>query len=230
MVRDAIAAGFKQVVILSGGLDPLAARLHQEFPSVQWFEIDHSNTIAPKRVVLEQSNQWNSNFTLVGVNFADPTQRWEEMLTKSPHFQPEADTIYLAEGLPNYLEEEDVDRIFDFVANNNTMSRRRIIFTYLYQGPNGYIGPPQPQGLFSQILREIFLDRFLKNSGETNKWAPQSDASLAEKLNKMGFRFQSSEGASLFTDFVLDRYPKINPKKLVVAKNEQVGIADIGPS
>jgi len=45
-VRESLAEGFRQVVILGGGLDTLALRLHNEFPDVNFLEIDHPATRA----------------------------------------------------------------------------------------------------------------------------------------------------------------------------------------
>lgn len=45
-VRKALAAGASRVVVLGAGFDTLAWRLHEEFPGVEFLEIDHPATQA----------------------------------------------------------------------------------------------------------------------------------------------------------------------------------------
>ena len=44
LVRSALINGATQVVIVGAGFDPLSFELHQEFPGVQFWEIDHPAT------------------------------------------------------------------------------------------------------------------------------------------------------------------------------------------
>jgi Leucine carboxyl methyltransferase len=44
LVRSALINGATQVVIIGAGFDPLSFELHQEFPGVQFWEIDHPAT------------------------------------------------------------------------------------------------------------------------------------------------------------------------------------------
>src|SRR5213596_2651972 len=44
LVRSAIINGATQVVIIGAGFDPLSFELHQDFPRVQLWEIDHPAT------------------------------------------------------------------------------------------------------------------------------------------------------------------------------------------
>ncbi len=52
-VRASLAQGFEQVVVLGGGLDTLALRLHKEFPQTNFLELDHPATQRVKRAVIE---------------------------------------------------------------------------------------------------------------------------------------------------------------------------------
>ena len=47
-VRDAIQAGFKQIVLFGSGYDSLGPRLAHEFPHLNVFEVDHPPTQAIK--------------------------------------------------------------------------------------------------------------------------------------------------------------------------------------
>lgn len=52
-VREALARGVRQVVLLGAGMDTLAARLHPEFPAVLFLELDHPATQAVKQSALD---------------------------------------------------------------------------------------------------------------------------------------------------------------------------------
>src|SRR5688500_18591880 len=53
VLRNEVAAGATQVVILGAGLDSRAYRFHDELPGVRWFEVDHPVTAAVKRKRLD---------------------------------------------------------------------------------------------------------------------------------------------------------------------------------
>ena len=44
VARSALINGATQIVIIGAGFDPLSFELHQEFPSAQFWEIDHPAT------------------------------------------------------------------------------------------------------------------------------------------------------------------------------------------
>ena len=100
-VRAAIEDGATQVVILGGGFDSLAWRLHGEFPEVRWIEFDHPATQAPKRRAL--AGRAGPNLLLVPADFEDHTLDAE--LDAIKEFDPGAPAVFVIEGVLYYLEE-----------------------------------------------------------------------------------------------------------------------------
>jgi methyltransferase (TIGR00027 family) len=101
-----VAAGgwVKQVVLLGAGFDTRAFRLPLT-ADVTFFELDHRDVFETKeRVLAEQGAIADRARKLVPV---DLTGVWTDELTRSG-FDPQAPTLWLAEGLFFYLEPADV--------------------------------------------------------------------------------------------------------------------------
>jgi methyltransferase (TIGR00027 family) len=111
LVRAGLAEGFDQVVVLGGGLDTLALRLHQEFPAVRFLELDHPATQRPKREVIERHGLAGANLVLVPTDFA--RQSLQEILALASGQLPARKTVFVCEGVLMYLGAEEVDRLFD---------------------------------------------------------------------------------------------------------------------
>lgn len=91
IVRESLAEGFKQVVILGGGLDTLALRLHKEFPLVNFFELDHPDTQRVKGEVTERRQLAGSNLRLIPVDLA--VQPLEGFLAANSDYEPRRDHL-----------------------------------------------------------------------------------------------------------------------------------------
>lgn len=99
VVRRAVAEeGVTRVVVVGAGYDPLAARLAPELPAVQFVEVDHPATQAPKRRALE------------ALGLQDRVELLPVDLERSPlsaALAPRADrgrrTLFVAEGLLMYF-------------------------------------------------------------------------------------------------------------------------------
>lgn len=111
-LRDAAAAGLRQVVILASGLDSRAYRL--PWPSgTRVFEIDQPDVIDFKSRVLEQRGASPSaERRTVGVDLRDD---WATAL-RAHGFDDGAPTAWIAEGLLIYLPPEAQDRLFDTIT------------------------------------------------------------------------------------------------------------------
>jgi methyltransferase (TIGR00027 family) len=135
-VRDALAANFAQVVILGGGLDTLALRLHKEFPGVSFIELDHPATQGIKRETIEKHNLADDNLTLIELDFN--RQNLAETLAAHPKYLPQAKTIFVCEGVLMYLGNSEIEGVFQFVKNQNDNSSR-FVFTFMERGETGKI-------------------------------------------------------------------------------------------
>jgi methyltransferase (TIGR00027 family) len=97
--RRAIAEGFRQIVVIGGGLDVLAVRLAQEFPEIRCIELDHPAT---QRIKMAALQHWGSpsNLTLLPLD-----------LTRQLLDVPDDRTLFIAEGVLMYLAGEEVVRV-----------------------------------------------------------------------------------------------------------------------
>jgi methyltransferase (TIGR00027 family) len=148
-VRDALAGGIRQVVVLGAGFDTLAARLSSEFPHVQFFEIDHPATQAAKRRGLDPA----PNLEFHPVDLAN------ERLAACPGFSRTESGIVIAEGLTMYLA---ADRVAAMLQNSAALAGLdgKVIFTFMEQAADGSIsfrGENPLVGWWLKTRREPFL-------------------------------------------------------------------------
>lgn len=124
IVRDALAGGIRQVVVLGAGFDTLAARLSLEFPHVRFIEFDHPATQAAKRRGLDPA----PNLAFHPVDLAN------ESLAACPT-EP---GIVIAEGLTMYLT---ADRVTAMLRNSADLAGPggQVIFTFMEQAADGSI-------------------------------------------------------------------------------------------
>jgi methyltransferase (TIGR00027 family) len=98
-LRDALAQGARQVVILGAGLDGRAYRL-RELSNVRVFEVDHPSTQAWKRRRAAVLPALAKSLTFVPVDFERDSL--DAALTRAGH-EPGVPTVWLWEGVVMYL-------------------------------------------------------------------------------------------------------------------------------
>jgi methyltransferase (TIGR00027 family) len=172
--RQSLANGCRQVVLLGAGYDTLGLRLHGEFPQAQFVEVDHPATQMAKVQAVGREARANANLRFVAADLArDP---WQERLLALPEYSPEADTVFVAEGLLMYLRSEDVDGVFRFIRKHSGL-RSRFAFTFMEPLADGSIQ-------FRNASRMVAL--WLSLRGEPFLWAVPR-AHLASYLGSRGF-------------------------------------------
>ncbi|PYK09896.1 MAG: hypothetical protein DME61_05005 [Verrucomicrobia bacterium] len=102
LARSALGNGTTQVVIIGGGFDPLSFELHENFPGVRLWEIDHPATQLQKVRPFPKIDAERLHFIPVDLNAAALNG---EALIKSG-FDPAHRTFWIAEGLLMYLPAE----------------------------------------------------------------------------------------------------------------------------
>src|SRR5262245_10873546 len=137
--RRALAEGIAQVVVLGAGLDTLALRLHREFPGVLFVETDHPATQEVKRRALAQWGELDANLELVPLDLAHA--RPEEVLAALPEYRPEADALFIAEGLTMYLQAAELDALFGFLRRH-AGAGSRFAFTFMEPQADGTVNFP----------------------------------------------------------------------------------------
>jgi methyltransferase (TIGR00027 family) len=122
-----VSNGARQVVVLGAGFDCRALRL-SALESIPVFEIDRPAMIGRKNRVLAREDMARRNIRRVPVDFLK--ESFADSLFKAG-FAKEIKTLFLLEGVTNYLNAGSVAAVFDFVAGN-APAGSRIAFTYVH--------------------------------------------------------------------------------------------------
>lgn len=130
-VREALARGIPQVVVLGAGFDTLAARLAPEFPQVLFLELDHPATQAVKRKMPDTP----PNLQFLPVDLT----RQSLPMDACPDFSKSRPSIIVAEGLTMYLSAERVAAMLENAADL-AGPHGQVIFTFMEQAADGSIG------------------------------------------------------------------------------------------
>jgi methyltransferase (TIGR00027 family) len=126
-VHEALDAGCEQVVILGAGYDCRAHRLPR-LREVPIFEVDRAATQAIKRLQLGRGVE-RDDVRYVAVDFG--RDDFAERLVQAG-FRPERPTIFVWEGVTNYLTDAAVSSVLGAIGKMATNSR--IVFTYVHRG------------------------------------------------------------------------------------------------
>jgi len=124
---EEIGNGVRQIVMLGAGFDCRALRL-SSLAGIPLIEIDRSEMIAYKNRLLDRESQGRRNIRRVGADFL--TESFADCLREAGYASG-LKTLFLWEGVTNYLEDKSVAAVFDFVAGNAS-SGSRIAFTYVH--------------------------------------------------------------------------------------------------
>jgi methyltransferase (TIGR00027 family) len=119
-MNAALASGLDQVAILGAGLDSRALRL-PGIERVRVFEVDHPSTQALKRRVVGRSP---AHLVYVPMDFA--RDRLAEALSAAG-FRAGLRTLFVWEGVTNYLDAESVDSTLGFIGRTGRLA----LFTYV---------------------------------------------------------------------------------------------------
>jgi methyltransferase (TIGR00027 family) len=133
-VRAAIASGIQQVIVFGAGFDTLGARLAEDHPGFPCFEIDHPNTQRCKRAGLQRLPGTRPSLHLVPLDLSQA--RLEDVLLAQPAYRPEVRSMFVAEGLLEYLAAEHVDRLLRFVGQQSAPGSR-LAFSFVEAHPDG---------------------------------------------------------------------------------------------
>jgi len=126
-VSAALQDGAEQVVILGAGFDCRGLRI-PEMRRVPCFEVDHPNTLAAKRQRLHLVNgSAPANLRFADIDFN--RESLEEALPRTG-FDATRRTVFLWEGVTNYLTPQAVDAVLRFVGS--CADGTRLIFTYVH--------------------------------------------------------------------------------------------------
>ncbi len=128
-LKASLAQGTQQLVILGAGYDARAYRFEELKQGVQVFEVDQPATQDAKREKLKRIlGRLPAHVTYVAVDFN--TQSLERRLAACG-YDEQLKTLFIWQGVTQYLTPEAVDATLAFVANHSGAGSS-IIFDYMY--------------------------------------------------------------------------------------------------
>jgi methyltransferase (TIGR00027 family) len=134
LVRSALINGATQVVIIGAGFDPLSFELHQEFPTAQFWEIDHPATQRHKLRAFSKIGVERLHFVAMDLS---ATAFDSEALIKSD-FDPTQRAVWIAEGLLMYLTLDVVSSLMRTLKSLGA-SGSEFVFTFMEKQSDGRI-------------------------------------------------------------------------------------------
>jgi methyltransferase (TIGR00027 family) len=125
-VTSALASGVSQVVLLGAGFDTRAYRLAGA-ERVRFFEVDHPNTLAVKKANVRRSiGTLPEHVKYIAMNFQHDSAR---QALGAVGFDPLGRSLFLWEGVSNYLSEESVRATLSFISG--IAEGTQLVFTYV---------------------------------------------------------------------------------------------------
>jgi|MudIll2142460700_1097286.scaffolds.fasta_scaffold01776_7 methyltransferase (TIGR00027 family) len=129
-LRDCLAEGIGQLVILGAGYDSRAYRFSAFRRDVKVFEVDHPATqMAKTRKLIDSLGSLPRHVAYAPVNLMGGAL--DKGLFESG-YNRSLKTLFICEGVSYYLSTEAVDKILTFVANNSARGSS-IVFDYFVQ-------------------------------------------------------------------------------------------------
>lgn len=147
-VRNGIASGATQVLVLGAGYDTLGWRLAPELPEVRFFEIDHPATGRRKATGIDVMGP-RDNLHLIPADLG--SRRLVDVLGAEETWDTTARSVVIAEGLTQYLAPAAVRGLFAQCAAV-VGSGSRFAFTYVERGDDGRPDVGRWTGLVLRIL------------------------------------------------------------------------------
>lgn len=172
--RRAIDDGVRQVVVVGAGFDALALRLSRRTEGPVCIEVDHPATQGLKRDALARLTDPPGDLRLV------PADLSRESLTDAlsrAGYDPTLRTLFVAEGLTMYLEEDAVKRLLTTCADH-APADSYLAWTFMEPTEDGRVA-------FRGSRRGI-VDAWLRARREPFTWGIAREA-LAAFVRPLGF-------------------------------------------
>ena len=209
VLRKSLAEGLEQLVILGAGFDTRAYRI-DGMDQIQVFEIDLPGTRDMKEIRLEKVlGAVPENVNLIGMDFDQ--QNLDDILSATD-FNKAKKTLFIWEGVTQYITAEAVDRTLKFVSGVSG-NGSAIIFTYVRK--EIIDGTDRPEWF------EPFLS-FARMVGSPMIFG-LNQGNLEQYLSDRGFLLISDVGADEFQEL----YLKPLHRELNVIDLERVALAEV---
>jgi methyltransferase (TIGR00027 family) len=169
-VREALAAGARQLVILGAGYDGRAWRL-AELTGVKVFEVDHPATQGDKRKRIEELPSPKGILTFVSIDFE--RESLDAVLDRAGH-DPSMRTCWIWEGVVMYLTRDAMQATLAGIARRSASGSTLIVNYHTIHR--------------RWIARLIFR---LIGEPQISAWTPEE---MAAELRSAGFRVRDDTG------------------------------------
>jgi methyltransferase (TIGR00027 family) len=212
VLRRSLEEGIDQLVILGAGLDSRAYRI-AGMDQVRVFEVDLPGARKLKQIRVEKVlGAVPDNVTLVGMDFEQ--HKLEDVL-KAAGFQKGKRTLFIWEGVTQYLTADAVNDTLEFVSSVSSVGSA-IVFTYVRRDIiDGTASPEWFKGFVS----------FARSVGSPLKFG-LDPVELGHYLADRGLKLISDVGAADYQDL----YLKPLSRELNVFDAERVAFARVnGP-
>lgn len=147
-VREGIATGTTEVLVLGAGYDTMGWRLAPEFPDVAFFEIDHPATARLKRKGIEEMGK-PSNLHLIAADLGQ--RKLIDVLTDDKDWNLPGTATIIAEGLLQYLAPKTVQDLLCQCAS--IIGDGRMAFTFIPTREDGRPDAGPRTGLVLWLLK-----------------------------------------------------------------------------
>ncbi len=200
----------EQIVVLGSGYDTLIFRIHERFPNIRFFEVDHPATQRVKKTVFER-NKAGENVDFIAVDLNNDAIG--KSLEQHPRYNPSLRTFYLIEGLLMYIPLPETKDIFRQIMRVSAPSSQ-LLFTFM--------GQNKGRVMFSNQRR--LADLWLRLKGEPFHWG-MNEKELKEFIGKLKLQL-----VNLISEkHLVAKYLKpVNLEKQLSAVGENICIAKIG--
>jgi methyltransferase (TIGR00027 family) len=133
-VRDGLARGLRQVVLLGAGFDARGLRM-PEIAGARVYEVDFAEQLARKRAILEKAGVVvPERIAYVACDFADPS--FDRPLAEgleAAGFRRGAGALFVWEGVIGYIDQATMDRSLAFMAREGGKGSG-VVFNFAQDG------------------------------------------------------------------------------------------------
>jgi len=209
VLNNAIKEGIETIVNLGAGVDTRAFRI-PGIENINYFELDFPELQKVKRAYIDKNTGGlPSNVSLVPIDF-NSQDLGEEL--KKAGYTLSSKTLFIWEGVTQYISKEAVDNTLKYVAQSATGSR--IVFTYVLE--SFLNGSHIPDGLNS-------LYKLTLNEKKPLWFCGFEPAEMHEYLSKFPLYLIEDVGHEEY----LERYIKPKGRDLTVFEIERAVLAEV---
>ena len=208
VLKESIKTGIKTVITLGAGFDTRPLRI-PEAERIRFFEVDEPGIQEVKKKKLFKINKTlPPNVTFVPMDFN--TQSLEDELQVAG-FSNEVQTLFIWEGVTQYLSREAVENTLKFMGAS--LKGSRVVFTYVLQS---FLDDPSSFSSLTRILNTLRNQRIKWVSG----FYPEK---ISEDLVRFNLKLIEDIGAQEH----LERYIRPAGRNLQVWDIERCVLAEV---